>query len=252
MCMASPPDIGFRTHWKRCLGWAVLPALCISIEGAFALHGQDLVEVTAHIEMPRLADGAKGALPPAAIWLTPQHPSRVAPLANDRTYTLLQKNKRFSPHLLIVPVGSIVHFPNADPFFHNVFSLFDGRRFDLGLYEAGSSRDVTFGREGISYIFCNIHPEMSAVVIALTTPFYSTEEAQGQFRIPDVPADDYTLHVWVQGEDEAVLKTLTRKVHIARDHTDLGAIVLPLPPHPPASHENKYGTEYDPREPLIY
>lgn len=241
-----------RIHWQSWIGYAVLPALFILIENTVALRGQDMAEVTAHLEIPLRANGSRGTLPPAAIWLTPQRASRLAPPRNDRTYTLLQKNKQFFPHLLIVPVGSIVHFPNADPFFHNVFSLFDGRRFDLGLYEAGSTRDVTFGREGISYIFCNIHPEMSAVVIALTTPFYATEEAQGRFHIQDVPADDYTLHVWVEGADQGVLKALTRKVHIARDHTDLGAIALKSPLHPPASHENKYGKDYDTRESPIY
>ena len=68
--------------------------------------------------------------------------------------------------MLVVPVGSVVAFPNRDPFFHNVFSLFEGKRFDLGLYEAGSTRDVLFDKPGVSYIFCNIHAEMSAVVIA--------------------------------------------------------------------------------------
>jgi plastocyanin len=240
-----------QIHWKSCTGWALLPALCIFIDCSAVIHGQNLSEVTAHLEIPR-GDGPKTALPSSAIWLTPQHASPLTQARNDRAYTLLQKNKQFSPHLLVVPVGSVVHFPNADPFFHNVFSLFDGRRFDLGLYEAGTTRDVTFGREGISYIFCNIHPEMSAVIIALATPFYATEEAQGRFRIQDVPADDYTLHVWVEGEDEAVLKALTRKVHIAGDHFELGAISLPSPPHPPTSHENKYGTGYDTREPSVY
>ena len=80
---------------------------------------------------------------------------------------LTQKNKHFEPHIIVVPVGSAVEFPNRDPFFHNVFSLFEGKRFDLGLYEAGTTRDVHFDRPGISYIFCNIHPEMSAVVIAV-------------------------------------------------------------------------------------
>jgi hypothetical protein len=241
-----------RIGRNRCVCCTRFTVLCILIGSAVALQGQDLAEVTAHMEIPLRGDGPKGTLPPAAIWLTPQHAGRLAPPPNNRTYTLLQKNKQFSPHLLIVPVGSVVHFPNADPFFHNVFSLFNGRRFDLGLYEAGSSREVTFGREGISYIFCDIHPEMSVVVIALTTPFYATEEAQGHFRIQDVPADDYILHVWVQGEDEAVLKALTRKVHIARDHADLGALALPLPPHPPASHEDKYGNTYDTRESPVY
>src|ERR1051325_51223 len=100
---------------------------------------------------------------------------------------LTQHNKSFQPHLLVVPVGAVVQFPNRDPFFHNVFSLFDGKRFDLGLYEAGSSRNVSFDRPGVSYIFCNIHAEMSAVVIALETPYYSISSPKGEVVIPDVP-----------------------------------------------------------------
>ena len=92
----------------------------------------------------------------------------------------MQRNKSFDPHLLVVPVGSVVAFPNRDPFFHNVFSLFEGKRFDLGLYEAGSTRDVHFDKPGISYIFCNIHPEMSAVVVALDTPYYGISDQHGQ------------------------------------------------------------------------
>ena len=73
-------------------------------------------------------------------------------------FQLVQKNKRFLPHLLIVPVGAVVEFPNHDPFFHNVFSLFEGKRFDLGLYVGGATRAITFNKPGVSYIFCNIHP----------------------------------------------------------------------------------------------
>ncbi|HVT98050.1 MAG TPA: hypothetical protein VHE33_11130, partial [Acidobacteriaceae bacterium] len=113
------------------------------------------------------------AMPPAVVWLKPLQPVDPAPAEPHKSYTLLQKNRSFIPHLLVVPVGSHVEFPNEDPFYHNVFSLFDGKRFDLGLYEAGSTKTVTFSREGVSYIFCNIHPEMSAVVLALATPFYA-------------------------------------------------------------------------------
>src|SRR5438105_8071446 len=114
----------------------------------------------------------QGDAPPAAAWLKPINGTPELPFPPKR-YALLQKNRMFTPHLLVIPVGSIVDFPNADPFFHNVFSLFDGKRFDLGLYEAGSDKQVTFSREGVSYIFCNIHPEMSAVVVALSTSLYA-------------------------------------------------------------------------------
>ncbi len=230
------------TNRSRCVKGIILGWL---LGTALATYSQQLLDVTAQA-------GHMRRQPPAAIWLTPLHTAGISAPATGKTYTLLQKNKQFSPHLLIVPVGSVVHFPNADPFFHNVFSEFEGRRFDLGLYEAGSSKEVTFGREGVSYIFCNIHPEMSAVVIALSTPFYSVEGPQGGFHIPNVPADDYLLHVWVEGEGQGTPSVSARRVRISADHTDLGLIHLPLMPHGPAPHDNEYGQKYDAREPDTY
>src|ERR1051325_2015932 len=114
---------------------------------------------------------------------------------------LTQHNKSFQPHLLVVPVGAVVQFPNRDPFFHNVFSLFEGKRFDLGLYEAGTTREVHFTKPGVSYIFCNIHPEMSAVVISIPTPYYAISDAQGEIIIPNVNIGRYTLHFWHRSEE---------------------------------------------------
>ena len=116
------------------------------------------------------------------LWLTPaagMDSASLPALHEPSQPRLVQHNKSFEPHVLVVPVGSMVAFPNRDPFFHNVFSLFEGKRFDLGLYEAGSTRDVHFDKPGISYIFCNIHPEMSAVVIALDTPYYGISDQRG-------------------------------------------------------------------------
>ena len=219
-------------------------------------QAQEPLEVTARLEAPR--QGAKGAPrstlnhPPAVIWLAPVDGQPVPPLDTSRKYTLLQKNKEFTPHLLVVPVGSVVQFPNEDPFFHNVFSLFDGRRFDLGLYEAGSTREVTFAKAGVSYIFCNIHPEMSAVVIALTTPYSAAADSHGLFRVPAVPPGEYQLQVWVQGADAAELKALSRRVTVSASQTELGVIPLSRPPHPPAPHTNKYGKPYDQKESTLY
>jgi plastocyanin len=235
---------------------AAVATLTIAVAAVHPALAQELLDVTARFEvpLPRAKGETRNATdrPPAAIWLKPLESAHTPARDTPRTYTLLQKNKKFSPHVLVVPVGSVVQFPNADPFFHNVFSQFDGRRFDLGLYEAGSTRGVTFGKEGISYIFCNIHPEMSAVVIALFTPFNAVGDPLGAFRIQNVPPDDYLLQVWVQGADPADLKALARRVHISPGHTDLGVISLSRPPHPSSSHTNKYGKDYDTREPSIY
>src|ERR1700726_3866509 len=120
------------------------------------------------------------------VWLTPIGAQPITKFVPKQPMRLTQHNKSFEPHLLVVPVGAMVQFPNRDPFFHNVFSLFEGKRFDLGLYEAGTTRNVSFDRPGISFIFCNIHAEMSAIVIALDTPYYGISNRKGEIVIPQV------------------------------------------------------------------
>jgi hypothetical protein len=117
------------------------------------------------------------------------------------------------------------------------------------LYEAGSTRSVLFSREGVSYIFCNIHSEMSAVVIAITTPFYAVADARGQFAVKDVPAGDYDLHVWIEGQRQSLLDRLSRRIHITGD-TNLGEIHSgPVERQP---HLNKFGRPYEPDDNPIY
>ena len=220
----------------RVLRHTVWLATLALLPGSVA-HATDVV---ARLSVVRGAP--KDHVTPAVIWLKPAQGD--APPMPAGKYMLLQKDKAFTPHLLIVPVGSSVSFPNADPFFHNVFSLFDGRRFDLGLYEAGSTRTVTFSREGVSYIFCNIHPDMSAAVLSLTTSYFSSADSEGAFHIANVPGGDYELHIWVEGRRDDALNHLTRYVRIsAGGSTDLG-VIEPGPGEQP-THLNKFGKPYD-------
>jgi plastocyanin len=187
---------------------------------------------------------------PAVIWLDASPGTAAPSFFPHGHYTLLQKNRMFIPHLQVVPVGSQVQFPNADPFFHNVFSLFDGKRFDLGLYEAGSSKSVTFSREGVSYIFCNIHPEMSAVIVTLSTPLFAIADRSDAFVLRDIPSGDYKLHFWIEGVPQSVLAGLDRRVHLPPHAVDLGAIQAPISSIPP--HKNKFGDAYPPETPSTY
>jgi plastocyanin len=182
---------------------------------------------------------------PAVAWLEPLAGTPSTPFVSHEPYTLLQKNRMFLPHLQVIPIGAVVQFPNADPFFHNVFSLFDGKRFDLGLYEAGSSKSVTFSREGVSYIFCNIHPEMSAVVLALPTPLFAIADPHDSFVLPNVPPGDYRLHLWIEGVPQSVVDGMTRSVHLSAGIIDMGSLTIPTKPSGAAVHTNKFGKEYD-------
>jgi plastocyanin len=183
---------------------------------------------------------------PAVAWLEPVTPNPSLSAPPHGHATLLQKNRMFVPHLQVIPVGTAVQFPNADPFFHNVFSLFNGKRFDLGLYEAGSSKSVTFSREGVSYIFCNIHPEMSAVVLALSTPLYALADQKDAFVLSRIPAGDYTLHIWVEGVPQSVTDRLSRPVRLSGIDVDLGALTVPDTPSGSEPHNNKFSNPYDP------
>jgi plastocyanin len=181
------------------------------------------------------------------VWLSPTapDPSTLTPVHT----TLRQKNKAFEPHLLAVPKGSTVDFPNLDPWFHNVFSLFNGKKFDLGLYEAGSSRTVHFDREGVSYIFCNIHPEMSAVVVVVASPYYAVASKTGDFSVTAVPPGRYTLHVWSENSLPETLAGLSREVEVSGTTLSLGTLRLRQVESARAQHKNKYGQDYEPPSP---
>ena len=206
------------------------------------------VTLTARVALTLPGEGAPAKSHEATnvvVWLTPAA-GTVKPVAfrEAQQPRLIQRNKSFDPHLLVVPVGSVVAFPNHDPFFHNVFSLFEGKRFDLGLYEAGSTRDVHFDKPGISYIFCNIHPEMSAVVVALDTPYYGISDRQGQVVIAGVPTGKYVLRVWHESALPETLRAMTREITVSATSSTLGVLRL-AESDLPKGHKNLYGMEYD-------
>jgi plastocyanin len=180
------------------------------------------------------------------VWLEPEdRKTNPVPVPGVESYTMVQQNRQFSPHFLVVPVGSTVSFPNRDPFFHNVFSLFNGRRFDLGLYQSGQSRTVTFSRVGVSYIFCNIHPEMGAVIITLDTPYYATPNAHGDLVFHGVREGTYMLHVWSESTPPEKLNSLEKSIAINASHPKLEDIVIPVSKNSLANHLNKFGAPYD-------
>ena len=185
----------------------------------------------------------------AVVWLTPVGTPVDPPQQKaSEIPQLVQRNKAFHPSLLVIPVGGKVEFPNHDPFFHNVFSLFEGKRFDLGLYESGTTRFVQFDKPGISFIFCNIHAQMSAVVIALATPYYAISDARGDLSIPNVPPGRYELQVFHSSVAPDTLRALNREITVAPGATSLGAFTL-AESDLLLAHKNKYGREYDRPEP---
>jgi len=202
--------------------------------------------ITARIELLHDGHKVKGASN-AVIWLTPLGAS-IEPPVQTTIPKLEQRDKSFHPSLVVVPVGGKVEFPNKDPFFHNVFSLYEGKRFDLGLYESGTTRFVQFDRPGISYIFCNIHAQMSAVVIALNTPYFGVSGPNGEIRLTNVPVGRYQMQVFHASAQPEDLQAYNREITITETAHSLGEVRL----HDNdvlATHKNKYGHDYDPPSP---
>ena len=119
-------------------------------------------------------------------------PIDVTPPRTPRRVTLSQKNKTFLPRVLAVPLGSTVDFPNNDNIHHNVFSLSGPQPFDLGLYRSGESRPRTFSEPGIYRVFCNIHPQMTAMVVVAPSAFTVLVATDGRFTL-DLPPGRYRL-----------------------------------------------------------
>lgn len=216
--------------------WLVLllTTVCISANAT---------DVTATIRVDRSSATKQVTPADVVLWLVPLDAPVTRPMPKPNV-RLLQKNKEFVPHMLVVPTGTSVDFPNLDPFFHNVFSLFNGKRFDLGLYEAGTHRSVTFDREGVSYIFCNIHPEMGAVVISLTSPYFAVSDTNGSVTIRDVPPGRYRLQTWAEQLVSDTPSQTDRVIEISATKYDLGDLHFHLTNAVATHHKNKFGKDY--------
>jgi len=178
-----------------------------------------------------------------AVWLEPVGAARPPVPLHVR---MLQKDKAFEPHLLIVTVGSTVDFPNLDPVFHNAFSNYDGQLFDVGLYPPGSTRSVHFVRPGIVRVFCNIHSSMSAIIMVLDTPLFDITNTEGRFEIAGVPAGEHDLNFFHERATQTTLRSAGRRVSVSGERVSIPAVAISETGYLSIPHKNKYGQDYPP------
>jgi len=215
----------------------LLPVLVVSLAGL--LSAQE-TSVRGTVEVLHSSEAASGNAD-VVVWLTPAQGASSFP--SGQTARLLQKGKKFIPHVVGVTQGTEIEFPNQDLFFHNVFSIHQGKTIDLGLYESGAARKVRFTQTGISYIFCNIHPEMSAVVVVLKTRYFAVTDQDGAFQIGPLPPGTYKLSIWYELSPEGELTSEAQTVEITRGENVLPKITLHSP-DAPREHLNKFGEPY--------
>ncbi|MBC7928366.1 MAG: hypothetical protein H7039_22215 [Bryobacteraceae bacterium] len=177
------------------------------------------------------------------VWLEPVGAKPLEPETPGKA-VMLQKNKKFVPHVLAVRKGTLVDFPNLDAIFHNAFSNFSGQLFDIGLYKPGSSRTVPFQRPGIVRVFCNIHSAMSAVIVVVDTPWFAITGQDGTFRISGIPAGEYRMKVFHERATPAVLAKQERVVTVNADGISDLALTISENGYLSIPHGNKHGKPY--------
>jgi plastocyanin len=154
------------------------------------------------------------------------------------TPKIRQRDAAFDPALTVVTVGTTVEFPNEDKIFHNVFSLSEPAKFDLGLYKSGSSKAVTFRRPGVVDVYCNIHPQMVAKIKVMENEHWAITRSDGSFKIDHLPPGRHTITAWQpNGESRA------SEIVVAAGETTRAELELPEPA-PGHGHLRKDGTPY--------
>ncbi len=145
-----------------------------------------------------------------------------------------QRGRQFAPRLLAIPVGSTVAFPNFDPVFHNVYSVSPARSFDLGIYKNGEAREVTFSKEGVIHIACNLHADMAASLVVVGAPHYAVSDASGRFRFRSLAPGRYTL----KSVSDRTPESLSRVIDIKPGANE---ITLDLPAASAGAGTDKFG-----------
>jgi plastocyanin len=222
--------------WRTFLSITSLLAAFVTAPG-----GQlaDTGSITGHVKLtPKIPGRAlpSTAYPTRAV--APHDPTAVPEIKNVVVYLkdvafrgalpagkaeLRQEHETFLPHVVAISRGSTVDFPNDDPIFHNVFSLSSAGTFDLRRYPRGESRSRTFQKPGIVKVYCNIHSHMSATILVMDNPYFTTPALDGTFELDDVPPGEYVLVGWHERVGERRAST-----RVERGKTAIVDLSLPV------------------------
>ena len=222
-----------RTHSLAVSGVATLVAVLVgtgAVPRAPSVSGQ----VTIHERTGEVTEDIQNVV----VFLEPVAVPSKAPRLNPTNTTIALQSRQFSPRVRVITEGSKVEFPNQDPFSHNVFSKLNGG-FDTGVYGRGKSKDQTFKEPGVYPIYCNVHPRMTAFVIALNTPYFTQAGNDGRFVLENVPAGQYKLNVW---HDRTSI--VTQDVNVGAAGVASLRIELDARGYKYAQHKNKLGKDY--------
>jgi len=195
------------------------------------IEGRVVISVPVAAPPPSAAYGSRRVSPPSAP--VSELPNVIVFLKNAPTppgvapmrATILQQNETFIPRVVAITTGSIVDFPNGDPFFHDVFSLSRSGSFDLGSYPKGKSKSEKFTRPGLIKVYCHLHSHMTASIMVFDHPYFAQPAADGLFSIDEIPTGTYTVSAWHERIGES-----TQQVTVETGRTADLQFSLPIGP----------------------
>jgi len=190
-------------------------ALGCALAGAAArsVGAQAVIEGTVALPPAAAVPVSKARYPLAASYTVgpPDPPVAVVYLEGDfprppaARAAMAQHHYQFAPGLLAVPRGSVVAFPNLDDEYHSVFSYSKTKRFDLGRYARDETpAELTFDQAGVVRLFCEIHDHMRGTIVVLDTPYFTKTDADGRYRLPNLPPGRHRLKAWL--DEDRVLE----------------------------------------------
>lgn len=210
-------------------------SLVLGVVAPGAMRAQAGGTITGSVVVKEKDDEVARDVGQAVLWLENARGGRMTP----DTVEIITADKEFRPSVVAVPVGSVVRFPNTDPFNHNVFSLSRSAPFDLGIYGRGETRTTSFTRPGVISVYCNVHAEMTATIIVRDNPFFTQPSGDGSFVLRNVPPGRYTLRGW-----HARAAEFEREIEIAERGVVNVAVELDASRYEFVQHMNKYGRPY--------
>jgi plastocyanin len=208
---------------------AVLIIIFASV--SFAHH------VSGTLEVILKGEKKKDDLSSAVVYLDQLKEAATTPAEMKKDFSMSTKNKELSPRAMAIPIGAKVAFPNYDPIFHNIFSVSAPNEFDLGLYKGGASKSHSFTKPGIVRVFCNVHPQMSATIVVVNSPYLTKADKSGNFDLGEIPDGTYMLRAYTeegQTEQKIQVSTTPLNVKLSIDGRNFKKL----------KHKNKFGKDY--------
>lgn len=161
-----------------------------------------------------------------------------ARFAETRAHVAMN-GRQFAPRVRVITTGSTVDYTNQDPFSHNIFSTAAGAAFDLGTYGSRITKSTQFRKPGAFPVYCNIHAQMTAFVVVVSTPYFTQAGADARWTIPGVKAGKYELHVWHERAPE-----VTQDIDIPATGATTVDVTLDARGFKQVAHKNKLGKDY--------